>query len=155
MKAFGLFIELKQKKNSKLPPKKSHFTAPPILNIFLWKFHGLVLGLEWELAELENYISFFVFGYWVLQKKCFLSMKRPKAFIWGIIFFFTMDGVFRILEKTSSESICTRLYLWSFRRKNYFHSCNYFHIFSGHISYARVFKAFFTIHRDKISFSFS
>ena len=25
--------------------KKSHFPAPPILNIFSWKFYGLVLGL--------------------------------------------------------------------------------------------------------------
>ena len=34
-----------------------------------------------------------------------------KAFIWGIIHFCTMDGFFRILENTSSELICTRLYL--------------------------------------------
>ena len=33
-------------KNSKWPPqKKTHFPAPPILNIFSWNFHGLVLGL--------------------------------------------------------------------------------------------------------------
>ena len=33
-------------KNSKWPPqKKTHFPALPILNIFSWKFHGLVLGL--------------------------------------------------------------------------------------------------------------
>jgi hypothetical protein len=25
--------------------KKAHFPAPPILNIFSWKFHGFVLGL--------------------------------------------------------------------------------------------------------------
>ena len=25
--------------------KKGHFSKPPILNIFLWKFHGSVLGL--------------------------------------------------------------------------------------------------------------
>jgi hypothetical protein len=25
--------------------KKPHFPAPPILNIFSWNFHGLVLGL--------------------------------------------------------------------------------------------------------------
>ena len=42
---------------------------------------------------------------------CFILLKRPKAFIWGIIFFCTMDGFFRILEKTSSELICTRLYI--------------------------------------------
>jgi hypothetical protein len=36
------------KKNSKCPTqkkKKTHFPAPPILNIFTQKFHGLVLGL--------------------------------------------------------------------------------------------------------------
>ena len=51
MKAFGLFNKMKQKKkdlkkkiqNGRL--KKGHFPAPPILNIFLWKFYGLVLGL--------------------------------------------------------------------------------------------------------------
>ena len=45
---------------------------------------------------------------------CFISMKRPKAFLWGIIYFCTMDGFFRILEKTSSELICTRLYILDF-----------------------------------------
>ena len=42
------------------------------------------------------------------KKNCFNSMKRPKAFIWGIIYFCTMDGFFRILEKTSSDLICTQ-----------------------------------------------
>ena len=41
---------------------------------------------------------------------CFILSKRPKAFIWGLVFFCTMDGFFRILEMTSSELICTRLY---------------------------------------------
>ena len=39
----------------------------------------------------------------------FFSMKTTLAFIWGIIFFCTMGGFFRILEKTSSELICTQL----------------------------------------------
>ena len=42
----------------------------------------------------------------------FISMKTSSPFIWGIIYFCTMDGFFRILEKTSSELICTRLYLF-------------------------------------------
>ena len=53
--------------------------------------------------------SFFVFGYWVFQKKIFfvfLSMKRLKAFIWGSFFFCTMDGFFRILEKLRNDSYC-------------------------------------------------
>ena len=33
--------------------KKPHFPAPPILNIFSWKFHGLVLGLV-ELVEMKE-----------------------------------------------------------------------------------------------------
>ena len=37
-------------------------------------------------------------------------MQRLKAFLWGTFFFCTMDGFFRILEKTSSQLICTRLY---------------------------------------------
>ena len=36
-------------------------------------------------------------------------MKRLKALVWGIIYFCTMDGFFRILEKTGSKLICTRL----------------------------------------------
>ena len=40
---------------------------------------------------------------------CIISMKTSSPFIWGIIYFCTMDGFFRILEKTSSELICTRL----------------------------------------------
>ena len=42
---------------------------------------------------------------------CFISMKTSSPFIWGIIYICTMDGFFRILEKTSSELICTRQYL--------------------------------------------
>ena len=34
-----------KKKFKMADSKKPHFTAPPILNIFSWKFHGLVLGL--------------------------------------------------------------------------------------------------------------
>ena len=34
-----------KKKFKMAKAKKPHFPAPPILNIFSWKFHGLVLGL--------------------------------------------------------------------------------------------------------------
>ena len=46
-----IFIEIKQKKKKlkkkikMADSKKTHFSAPPILNIFLLKLHGLVLGL--------------------------------------------------------------------------------------------------------------
>ena len=36
---------------------------------------------------------------------------KSSPFIWGIIYFFTMDGFSRILEKKLSELLCTRLYL--------------------------------------------
>ena len=42
---------------------------------------------------------------------CFISVKTSSPFIRGIIYFCTMDGFFRILEKTSSELICTQLYI--------------------------------------------
>ena len=47
-----VFIEMKQKKNcwkkkkiKMANSKKPHFPARPILNVFSWKFHGLVFGL--------------------------------------------------------------------------------------------------------------
>jgi hypothetical protein len=52
---------------------------------------------------LENDIFFWFF---VIGGFNFFSpMKISLAFIWGIIYFWTMDGFFRILEKTSSELI--------------------------------------------------
>ena len=62
-------------------------------------------GGKWHFLG-DHFDFFFFFS----KKNCFILLKRPKAFIWGIIFFCTMDGFFRILEKTSSELICTRLY---------------------------------------------
>ena len=40
-----MFFIGKKIKNQNGRLKKGHFPAPPILNIFLQKFHGLVLGL--------------------------------------------------------------------------------------------------------------
>jgi hypothetical protein len=37
--------EVLKKKIKMADSKKLHFPAPPILNIFSWKFHGLILGL--------------------------------------------------------------------------------------------------------------
>ena len=53
------------------------------------------------------------FDFFFQEKKifCFISMKTSSLFIWGIIYLCNMDGFFRILEKTTSELICTRLYL--------------------------------------------
>ena len=45
-----IFIGIRKKKFEKIKfkmadSKKGHFSKSPILNIFLWKFHGAVLGL--------------------------------------------------------------------------------------------------------------
>ena len=37
--------------------------------------------------------------------------EKSSPFIWGIIFFCTMDGLSRILEKKLSELLCTQLYV--------------------------------------------
>ena len=61
----------------------------------------------WGLGELENALFWFlVIGFFKKKKN---QMKISLALIWGIIYFCTMDGSFRILEKTSSELICTWL----------------------------------------------
>ena len=41
---------------------------------------------------------------------CVFPLEISLAFIWGTIYFCTMEGFFTILEKTSSGLICTRLY---------------------------------------------
>ena len=59
MNGMLVFIEMKQKifffekKIKMADSKKPHFPAPPILNIFSRKFHGLVLGLI-ELIDLKG-----------------------------------------------------------------------------------------------------
>ena len=79
-----------------------------------WNFHKKIL----RIGGAGKWPFFFRRPFWIFffkkkKKNCFNSMKRPKAFIWGIIYFCTTDGFFRILEKTSSELICTRLYISS------------------------------------------
>ena len=73
-----------------------------------WNFHKNY----WEFRGLE-YGFFLSWPFWILFVKrdiCFISMKTSSPFIWDITYFCTMHGFFRILEKTSSELICTRLY---------------------------------------------
>ena len=46
-----------------------------------------------------------------LSKDFLLNLcEKSSPFIWGIIFFCTMDVFSRILEKKLSELLCTRLY---------------------------------------------
>ena len=60
--------------------------------------------------------GFFWGGHFEFSKSAILNFfllhlcEKSSPFIWGIIFFCTMDGFIRILEKRLSELICTRLY---------------------------------------------
>ena len=93
--------------------------------VFAWKFSArskvlhctkVVCILFWIKPKMTLFLVL-VFCYWVFQKKCFcfFQMKISVPFIWGIIYFYTTDGFPRILEKTWSELICTRLYFFLFR----------------------------------------
>ena len=66
-----------------------------------WKFHKKVLRIGWAGKWLFLRPPFFPSSHW----------KTTLFFIWGIIYFWTIDVFFRILEKTSSELICTWLYI--------------------------------------------
>jgi hypothetical protein len=74
-----------------------------------WNFHEKILRIggagKWDFFESAILNS---------KKKIiiirFISMKTSNPFIWGIIYFCTMDGFFRILENISSEIICTQLW---------------------------------------------
>ena len=77
-------------------------------------------SMKFSWKNIENWRSWKMIFFWVghfqffLQKNkknfCFISMKTSSPFLWGIIYFCTMDGFFRILENISSKLICTRLY---------------------------------------------
>ena len=56
---------------------------------------------------LENYIFF---GYLVFQKKI-LNENHVGIHMRGIFYFCTIEGFFIILKNTSSELICTPLYM--------------------------------------------
>ena len=62
-------------------------------------------------------MRFFWGGHFEFSKSAILIFfllhisERPSPFIWGIIFFCTMDGFSRILEKKGGGLLCTRLYL--------------------------------------------
>ena len=47
-------MAMKQKKIKMADSQKGHFPAPPILNIFFQKFHGLVLGLVVGLIDAKG-----------------------------------------------------------------------------------------------------
>ena len=74
-----------------------------------WNFGQKILRIggagKWHFVLL---LLFLVIGF--LKKMfCFFSMNITMAFIWGSIYFCTMEGFFKILKKALSELICTRL----------------------------------------------
>ena len=108
--AFFLFLPLFWAYVEQMDNHMGWATSKPFASIYPthprtnpWNFHEKILRIggagKWHF-----------FGFWLLgfSKKNF-PMKISLVFIWGIIYFCTMDGFFRILKKTSSELICTRL----------------------------------------------
>ena len=73
--------------------------------------HEIFMKKYWELAELEKeffwvgHFDSFLFKFFFSSSQC----KISSSFIWSIIFFCTMNGFFRILQKRLSNLICTRL----------------------------------------------
>ena len=50
-------------------------------------------------------------GHWCGSSYMVVRLSDISPFIWGIIYFCNMDGLFRILEKRLLELICTQLYM--------------------------------------------
>ena len=76
-----------------------------------WNFHEKISRIRRAGKWVFFWVGHFKFCFSKKKCFCFISMKTSSSFIWGIIYFCTMDGFFGILEKTSSELICTGLYL--------------------------------------------
>ena len=81
----------------------------------LSNFHEKTLRIggagKWGFFRVGHYLIFFFFK---KEKVFFASSQWKQAaplYLVRIIYFYTMAGFFRILEKTSSELICTQLYL--------------------------------------------
>ena len=76
-----------------------------------WKFHEKILRIGgagkrgFFEAAILNFLSR-PFWFFLLH-----LCEKSSPFIWGIIFFCTMDGSSRILKKTSFQFFCTRLYM--------------------------------------------
>ena len=76
--------------------------------------------MKFSWKNIENWqswkMSFFWGGHFEFSKSAILNFfllhlcEKSSPFIWGIIFFCTMEGFFRILKKTSFQLFCTRLY---------------------------------------------
>ena len=76
------------------------------------------MKISWK--NIENWRSwktrFFWGGHFEFSKSAILNFfllhlcEKSSPFIWGIIFFCTMNGSSRILKKTSFQFFCTRLY---------------------------------------------
>ena len=75
--------------------------------------------------ELENDILFRFLVIWFLKK--IFSITITLAFKWGIIYFCTMDGFFRILKKALSKLTCTWLYFDFLPRRLYYWYSKHIH----------------------------
>ena len=78
---------------------------------FSWKNIENWLSWKMKLCFVFCFVLFFVIGFFKNIFFCFFSLKITMAFIWGSVYFCTMNGFFRILKKALSELICTRLYV--------------------------------------------
>ena len=68
-----------EKKNNMANKKKYHLPAPPILNVFSKKFHGLVLGLE-ELIDAKciGVAWLNLYGHEAVRRKLKKGLKTQK-----------------------------------------------------------------------------
>jgi hypothetical protein len=90
------------------PYRLSHINALQIIQFYTSKDQSQKFSRKnienWRSPENDFCLvfSFLVFGYWVIFF-VFSQWKTPKRFIWGRVYFCTMDGFFRILKKAVSE----------------------------------------------------
>ena len=110
---FRLFLSLCR--TASRPYRLSHIIVLRINQFYKPKDQSMKFSWKY----MENWWSWKMSFFWVghFEFFCFILMKTSSPFIWGIIYFYNMDGSFRILEKTSSELICTRLYLSTYWRE--------------------------------------
>ena len=114
---FRLFLSLCQ--TASQPYTFSHTSALRIKQFY--KPKDQTIKISWK--NIENCRSwktrFFWGGHFEFSKSAILIFfllhlcEKSSPFIWGIIFFCTMDGPSRILKKTSFQFFCTRLYAWN------------------------------------------
>ena len=123
MKAFSLWVD-KRKKNEKQNNQNKMSSSSTNSQYFLTKISWIAPWVS-RIYSCEGHWCCSI--YMVMRLSCifclFLTLCRTASFspdlspmknnlaVHTIFFFCTMDGFFRILEKTSFHLLCTRLYL--------------------------------------------